>query len=308
MNKIFNDKNKEALILSVSLLLPLLILTLFFVTKPQTKDLPENELVFEKEYQFDPKIKASSAMVTELKTGKILYAKNENEKKPIASLTKLFTVLVANEYLEKQKTNTITINEQHLKTFGDSGLKVGQLWKVKDLIDYALISSSNDSANALALSTFDGNFGAFVGEMNNISRKLGLANTFFSNPTGLDNNSQTNVGAISTAKDITKLLRYITLNKLDLYNESRLEQKNVTYDEKIYEMKNTNKSIYKLTGVLLSKTGYTNLAGGNLLVVADFGLNNPISVVVLGSTVEDRENDVISLMEETKKYYAYSLE
>lgn len=301
---------KELLVLSLAFAMPLLVMGMILINESKTS---ENKLVkledtkTETDYIFSPNIKAKSAMVTELNTGKILYSKSENDQLPIASLTKLMTTLVAVEKFEEQGVTRIQINDEHLKAFGESGLVSGQVWNVKDLIDFTLISSSNDGAKALALSAFGMKESDFVSEMNSLARKLGLSNTFFANETGLDVNFDTQAGAVSSATDLTKILRYITLHKLDTFGSTSKSHEIINVNGSIYDVENTNKSIEKLPGALLSKTGYTDIAGGNLAVVLDFGLNNPISIVILGSTLEEREDDILELFNETSTYYSDKL-
>lgn len=304
MNSWEKIQKRELMILTIGLCMPLLVMGMILFNENKTER--ANNLVPAKvdEYKFEADINAQSAMVTELNTGKILFAKNEKEQKPIASLTKLMTTLVALEKFNENSISRVQINEDHLRAFGDSGLQVGQIWNVKDLIDFTLITSSNDGARALALSAFGEKTSDFVLKMNSLSNKLGLANTFFANETGLDIDSDQEAGAISSAEDITKILQFITLHQLDNFTASTNFHKNFIVDGQIYDVENTNKSVDKIPGLLVSKTGYTDIAGGNLAVVADIGLNNPVSIVILGSTLEERENDVNKLIEETLNYYS----
>jgi serine-type D-Ala-D-Ala carboxypeptidase (penicillin-binding protein 5/6) len=305
-----NDKlqKRELIVITLFFALPLLVMGFIYI-KNTYKDKTthtvqkENKNIY---FETEP-LRAQSAMVTELKTGKILYKLNEKEPRPIASITKLMTSLVASENFEKRGIEEITINKNYLTPFGDSGLLVGQVWKIKDLIDFTLITSSNDGAKALAMSAFLNDESSFVSEMNILSRKLGLVNTQFINETGLDINSETEAGAISSAEDITKILKYITTNELETFSGSANSKETITIGEKVYETENTNKLVEKLPNVLVSKTGYTDLAGGNIALVVDFGLNNPISIVVLGSSKEERESDVLKLYESTAKYYSQNL-
>ena len=75
-------------------------------------------------------------------------------------------------------------------------------------------------------------------------------------------------------------------------------------DTKIHTLENTNQTIDAIPSPLLSKTGFTDLAGGNLVVVFDAGINHPVAVVVLGSTKDERFSDVQALVQETLRYFA----
>ena len=88
---------------------------------------------------------------------------------------------------------------------------------------------------------------------------------------------------------------------------TKIKEKFIENSGLVYDLKNTNDSVDKIPGVLLSKTGYTDLAGGNLVIIADIGLNNPVSIVILGSTLEKRESDVLELYNQTLKHYSKSL-
>jgi len=307
MNNFEATQKRELLIMTLALAIPLLVLSLIFFNEEKIKEETILEPAKVDEYSFDVEITAKSAMITELNTGKILYSLNEKEERPIASITKLMTTLVATEKFEKNGVSLVRINENHLSAQGDSGLQVGQVWKIKDLIDFTLITSSNDGAKALALSAFDEKTDNFVSEMNTMSRKIGLKNTFFANETGLDISLDTEAGAISTAEDITKILKFITMNKLSIFESAAVTSKNIETEGIVYQAKNTNQSIGSIPGALLSKTGYTDLAGGNLVIIADFGLNTPVSIVVLGSTLAERERDIKKLYDETSRYYSASL-
>lgn len=298
---------RELLILTIGMSMPLLVMGMILFNEDKIER--RSNLVPAKvdEYQFNADINAQSAMVTELKTGKILFEKNKDEQKPIASLTKLMTTIVASEKFKENSISRIEINENHLSAFGDSGLQVGQVWSVKDLIDFTLITSSNDGAKALALSAFGEQASDFVLKMNRLSNKLGLANTFFANETGLDVNFDQEAGAISSAEDITKILQFITFHQLDDFRATANLHKNFNIEGLNYDAENTNKSVETLPGLLLSKTGYTDIAGGNLAVVADVGLDNPVSIVILGSTLGERESDIKKLFEETLNYYSDNL-
>lgn len=306
-----NEKlqKKELLLITLLFALPIFVMsTIYFknTAKRQPEQPPATEEKKELTFQTG-ELRAKSAMVTELKTGKVLYSLNEKEKRPIASITKLMTGLVASDNFTKRGIKEIKISEKHLTAFGDSGLLVGQVWKIKDLIDFTLITSSNDGAKALAMSAFFDDENSFILEMNILARKIGLTNTQFINETGLDINSNTEAGAISSAEDITKILKYITTNDLETFSGSARSNEIITIDDKVYETQNTNNLVKTLPNVLISKTGYTDLAGGNLAVVMDFGLNNPISIVVLGSSVDEREADVLKLYNSTADYYSQNL-
>lgn len=310
MNRYEENKKRELAILTLSLMLPLIVMSLILINedfRPKQDGEATQTEVFANSYEFQADIKAKSAIVTELNSGNILFSKNSEEELPIASITKLITTLVAIEKFKQDNVSNILINEDHLTPEGDSGLFVGQIWGVKDLIDFTLITSSNDAAKALSISAFGDEESKFVADMNQLSRKIGLANTFFVNETGLDINLESEAGAISTANDVSKILKYIYENNMNEFITSSNNKKLLRNIDAIYELENTNKSVNKIPGVILSKTGYTDLAGGNLAIITDVGINNPVAIVVLGSSLEERENDILELYNETMKYYSNNL-
>jgi D-alanyl-D-alanine carboxypeptidase (penicillin-binding protein 5/6) len=169
------------------------------------------------------------------------------------------------------------------------------------------MSSSNDGAFALASAAgnvLKPNSGAhsFVEAMNIRAEEIGLHETYFRNPTGLDI-SETEAGAYGSARDMAFLMEYIVKNEPDILTFTREDVARV-YSKTggFHDAENTNDYIDEIPGLIGSKTGYTDLAGGNLVVAFDAGLNRPIVVVVLGSSQEDRFTDVMELVNAAKEY------
>ena len=181
---------------------------------------------------------------------------------------------------------------------GDSGLVVGEKWKLKDLLDFSLIISSNDGIYAVAEALNE--YGSASGNdaislMNKKAKDLGLNDTVFSNPTGLDINGQMS-GSYSSAYDISKLLENIIKNNPDMVSKTNTTAVRITSLSNISHIAiNTNEAINDVPGMIASKTGFTDLAGGNLAIAFDAGIMHPIVVVVLGSTQEGRFSDIESL-------------
>lgn len=251
-------------------------------------------------------ITAKSAYVWDVNSQKALYKKNESEQLPLASLTKLMTALVAEEVLGEH--DAITISETAIKQDGVSGLSSGETFDRMALSDLMLISSSNDGAYALAyaagavLAQKDP-ANAFVQAMNIRADELGLTQTFFKNPTGLDI-SLTEAGSYGTARDISFLMEYIIKNEPNIIEFTKDREIDITSENgETHETENTNYYVDQIPGLIASKTGYTDLAGGNLVVAFDAGLNRPIIITVLGSTRQERFSDVMALVNETKEYF-----
>ena len=243
-------------------------------------------------------ITGQSAFVWDINTQKVLYQKNPDEQLPIASITKLMTALVAYELLQRDDAIEVTISA--IRQDGASGFVDGESFTLQSLADLTLVSSSNDGAFALAanvgaLLAPQGDASTFVQAMNIRADELGLEQTYFRNPTGLDI-SDTEAGAYSSARDIAFLLEYILKNNPEVVENTDDARVRVYNGNGAYHAaNNTNAAIDELAGLIASKTGYTELAGGNLAIAFDASLNRPVVVVVLGSTRSERFTDVVAL-------------
>ncbi len=251
-------------------------------------------------------ITAEAAYVWDVREQRALYKKNETEALPLASVTKLMTALLAYELISDEEG--VPIQEDAIRQYGNSGLLEGEVFDRLSLTDLVLMSSSNDGAYALASAAgakLDPNNPerAFVYAMNIRAQELNLQNTSYKNPTGLDL-SKTESGAIGSAKDMAFLMEYMIANSFDVVAGTAQTQARIYSNEAYHEAANTNYYIDQIPGLIASKTGYTDLAGGNLVVAFDAGLNRPIIVSVLGSTRNDRFTDVLQLVSEAQRYVA----
>lgn len=238
-------------------------------------------------------ITAKSAVVYDLTTEKVLYGKNSQEALPLASITKLMTVLVAKK----------TLNQEDLVTFIDDNNNP-ETWRPRELSDYTLVGSSNLGARALAMASANKVNRDFVQMMNEEKDRLGLTSLQFKNATGLDQNYSV-AGGYGTAVDVAKLHGYIIKNYPELLEITNRPVVGRTDAQKNnYIAINTNYAIDQFPGLISSKTGTTPLAGANLSIVFDAGLAHPIAIVILGSTEEERFNDAKKLAEATLVYLA----
>lgn len=267
------------------------------VASPITKEtsvLPAAVSAFE-----NVSIKARAAFVWDVSKQKILFDKNADEALPLASITKLMTALVTYE-LQPDDTKVIVGSAAAAQQSGGT-IRQGEIFIAKDLANFALISSYNSAAYALAAST-----GALLGDsdptaqfilaMNIKAKELNLNTLNFYNPTGLDV-STTEAGAYGSAEDVSLLVEYILHNYPEILDptvkpNTRLYSTSGEY----HEADNTNEIITDIPNLLGSKTGYTDLAGGNLTIAFDAGFNHPIVITVLGSTHAERFNDVKKLL------------
>jgi len=256
-------------------------------------------------------VEAKSAIVFDINSNEVLFSKSEYAKWPLASITKIMTVFVADDLLDG--ASTVTISPFAYSTYGEYGLYPGEIWDREDLQDYTLIVSSNDGAVALAeaggallTSSLDSEtrVNIFIAYMNNLAKEIGLTSTTFYNPSGLDTEDVIpQPQAYGSASDIAKLLTYIMIKNPNVLEASSEKQRMFEAAGKRYTANNTNNIVGTIPGLIASKTGYTDAAGGNLAVVYDSGLNRPVSVVVLGSSRAGRFTDMTRLIKHTQEYF-----
>jgi D-alanyl-D-alanine carboxypeptidase len=249
------------------------------------------------------KLTAESAIVVDLGTGDTLFSQKPDEQLPLASLTKLLTLYAASTVLSPDAP--ITITDQALAQDGDNGLRAGEVFSFLDLARLTLVVSSNDGAEAIAEAVEAAQSSSPAQMLASAVASAGLSQTYALNGTGLDENLQT-AGAYGTARDVAKLadgllkrapsvVAATTLSSLTVKNQAGF----------VHTVKNTNQDVIHMPDLLLSKTGYTDLAGGNLVVIFNIGPNHPIAIVVLGSTQNDRFTDVSRLTRATLAHFAY---
>jgi D-alanyl-D-alanine carboxypeptidase (penicillin-binding protein 5/6) len=254
------------------------------------------------DYFTDIDLKAESVYVWDVQNQRALYTKNPDTQLPLASVTKLMTALLAHELVEGDSSIPITLSA--IKQDGGSGFSDGESFTLKKLLDLTLLSSSNDGAYAIASAvgaqlSSDAKPDAklFVQAMNIRAQELGLTQTYFRNPTGLDI-SETEGGAYGSARDMTFLMEYILINYPDILERTQEQFAYISNTQgQSHAFENTNPAINSIQGLIGSKTGYTELAGGNLVIAFDAAFNRPVVVVTLGSTPSGRFNDVLVLAE-----------
>lgn len=254
-------------------------------------------------------IEAKGVVVWDVVNERELFSKNPDLPLPLASLTKIMTALISDSNLPD--SSRVKIAEEYLQPEGDSGLLVGDSWKASDLRDFTLLTSSNDGALALsALSVskpkantndFDNSRMQFIKQMNDKALEIGLSNSRFLNEHGLDKSTDRG-GAYGSAQDMAILLEYIMQNRPHLLEATRYKNLAFASAEKVYNADNTNAFVDQIPGLIASKTGYTDLAGGNLVIAFDAGLNRPIIISILGSSTDGRFSDALKLVEASIEY------
>ncbi len=281
------------------------------VTKKNIPDSSTASVVQSKfEYRINPfdivNITGRAALVKDVNSGEIAYQKNANLVLPLASITKLMSVTLVMEHSFPQD-EIVNISPNAINTPGESYFFINEKFEVQELIKMMLVSSSNDAAAAMR-EYFEAKTGLdFLVEMNKLAKKIGMKNTNFFNETGLDLSSE-NAGSVGTASDLAILFEYILKNHPEIFEYSKMINYS-TYSESglYYEMQNTNGIISKLKNIIGTKTGYTDLAGGNLGVIIDPDLNKPTIIIVLGSTFDGRFDDVLKLNNTLSEFFNYQL-
>ncbi|MBM2817745.1 MAG: hypothetical protein HW401_335 [Parcubacteria group bacterium] len=313
-----NHKNSFAVVLL--LLIPLAVVMLTYSETNRRRINNPDEIVKIREPFLNVDILAKAAYVWDIEEQKVIYGKNEKEQLPLASLTKVMTALVALD--GKDGLEKIKITSDSIKQEGDSGLKNEERWKLKDLIDFSLVTSSNDGIYAAAsaiesqkstssameisadeeIQSSEQSRKNFIRLMNEKARDISLSQTSYFNETGLDS-SDNESGGYGTAEDMAKLFAYIIRNRPEMLEATAYDQIELTsLDNESHKAQNTNEIVGAIPNVIASKTGYTDISGGNLVVAFDLGLMKPIVISVLGSTREGRFEDMEKLIKATMDY------
>lgn len=205
-----------------------------------------------------PALSATSAILVDGKTGRVLYEKNVDEERAIASITKLMTALVAVES-SPDLSQKVTIKREYTLTEGSSMyLKVGETVSLEELLYGLMLVSGNDAALAVA-GFCAGDVETFIVWMNRKAAELGMEHTHFSNPNGLSSEDH-----YSTAADMAKLAIAVmeneTLAKI-------VGTKSIAIGTRSFT--NHNKLLWRYEGCVGMKTGYTDKAGRTLVSCAE---------------------------------------
>ena len=236
----------------------------------------------------NPDLNSRACVVIDRNTNTILYGKNENTKRKMASTTKIMTAIII---IENCKLNeSIEISKKAANTGGSRlGLKTGDKITILDLLYGLMLHSGNDAAVALA--EYAGNdIPGFAEKMNKKAQELGLKNTHFETPHGLDSDEH-----YTTAYELALLTNY-ALNNPTFSKIVGTKNYTITINGYSKDLSNTNELLGNLDGVYGVKTGFTN--GANRCLVTACKRNNlDIICVVLGAdTKKIRSTDSIKLI------------
>ena len=241
---------------------------------------------------------AKSTIVMDLDSGRILYEKNANQKRLIASITKIMTAIVAIE--EGDLTEKITVGEEVLSMYGTNiYVEVGEKMKLRDLLYGLLLRSGNDASVVIA-KAIAGSEEKFVNLMNKKAQEIGMKNTIFKNPHGLDEETEN----YSTAYDMALLSKYAYKNKT-YRNIVSTDKYEVSTGKKTYLWYNRNKLLTTYEYCTGGKNGYTPRAGKTLVTTAS---KNGLNLTIVTLSDGDIYNNHIDLYEDFfSKYKRYKI-
>ena len=237
---------------------------------------------------------SKSAILLETSTGKILFENNADEKLPPASMTKIMSMLLIMEQIDKGKIS-FEDDVKISQTAADMGgsqifLEAGETYKVKDLLKGIAVASGNDAVVAMAEYTA-GSVDEFVKMMNDKAKQLGLKNTIFKNPHGLDTE-----GHYSTARDMATIA-------LELLKHDKILEFTSIYEDYLKKndgsstwLVNTNKLVRFYDGVDGLKTGFTSTAKYCVTTTAKKKNMRLLSVVMGADTSDLRSKDTTNLL------------
>jgi D-alanyl-D-alanine carboxypeptidase len=254
--------------------------------------------LFNKNAFTNVKVEGKAYIVYDITTGDVIASKNQSEPLPLASITKVMMAISAT--LHKSKDEKVTVTRNSIEDGYDLGLKEKQVWKLSELLKYTLVFSSNDGAEIVA-DSFGGK-DIFVKQMNEDAQVLGLE-LHFTDPAGRDLGG--NIGGKGTVLEAAKLFSVARKIIPEILDSTTKKRETVSASSgRISGVPNTNQAIETLPGAEASKTGYTDMAGGNLGVVVDISIGRPVVIVVLGSTREGRFRDMSILYNALRKSIA----
>lgn len=247
---------------------------------------------------YQPDVNGMAGMVVELNSGTVVFEKNAHERRKIASITKVMTAIVALEHAELDKK--IVISKKAAAVGENSmGLAAGEEYTLEELLYGLLLLSGNDAAYAVAEGVA-GDTDTFIYWMNLKAEELGLKDTYFADPSGLNNDTY------STAYELVRLTRYalkdpnlrtiVKTVKIDLINPEKHATK---------ELYNQTNLVDAYPGVLGLKTGYTGPAGLCLVTYAE---NDGIELVGVILKSNDRRTDMIKMLDHGFNTFGVSIQ
>lgn len=211
----------------------------------------------------EPQLYAKAAVLMDGDTGRVLYGKAQTEVLPMASTTKIMTLILALEYGNPDDIVTVSSYASKMPDV-KLGLRAGDKYRLSDLMYSMMLESHNDSACAVA-EQVGGSVSEFADMMNTKAAEIGLTSTYFITPNGLDAEDAQGIHS-TTAWDLAKLMRYCVFvsNQKEKFQEICQTRKYTFTDcsgARQFTVYNKNALLDKMDGVLAGKTGFTGDAG-----------------------------------------------
>ena len=236
-----------------------------------------------------------SLILTEASTGRVIFEQDADERRPVASVTKVMTILLTLEAIDdgRVKTGDSVSVSQHAMSMGGSQafLEAGKTYALGELLKSMIVASANDSAVALA-EHLDGTEEAFVRRMNTRAQELGLTNTHYVNCTGLPAQ-----GHYTTARDVATLSAQLDRHPL-YYEYSTIWMDEIKHSGgRVTQLTNTNKLIRFYTGCDGYKTGSTNEARYCIAATAKKNGMRLIAVVLGANASQTRFDEARAMLE-----------
>ena len=221
-----------------------------------------------------PRVRAQAAIILDPVTGETLWERNSRELRSIASITKVMTVLL---FLEQQPnlSREVVISRRDARRASTTLLRRGERVTLEDLVHLALVASDNVAARALARVSPWGTQ-LFVGHMNAKAAELGLEQTRFTDPSGLDE------GNLSSAYDVSRLIAEAS-KRPQMSEIMRKRSYRIRTSRRARTIRSTNKLLGTRLDVVVGKTGYIDAAGYCLATLVRLDDERSVSVVVLGA-------------------------
>lgn len=236
-----------------------------------------------------PSISARAAFVYDLTSEKTLFVKNEKERLPMASLTKIMTAIIALE--NKKADDKYIVSKKDLVGENSMGLSVGEVLTLEELLYGLMLASGNDAAEVFA-NNYPSKHEGFILAMNNKAKAMGLLDTHFTNPSGLEGDGN----QYTTAYDLLTISKYAVERFLLFRTVVATFQHTIPYttSHKAFFLENETNLLTSYPGVKGVKTGYTPEAGLCLVTYLDYG-GHQIIGVLLGS--DDRRGEMKELLD-----------
>ncbi len=287
-------KKIMAILITVCILATATSITSWGLEKETTETASSNtkEIVEEEAEEAEPQINSRIALIYDRASGKIMYEKNGNKQTPMASTTKIMTAIVV---LENANLKDVVTIDSKAAGMGGSrlGLKKNDKITVNDLLYGLMLRSGNDAAVALA-NHVGGSIEGFAEMMNAKAKEMGLTNSHFVVPHGLDNE-----GHYTTAYELAKMADYAL--QIEKFKEIvSTYSTTITINGYPKAINNTNKLLGSVAGVYGVKTGFTNGAGRCLVAACERDNLDIITVIIGADTNNQRTEDSKELIE-----YAY---